>query len=114
MGARALAPSHVALGVADTEILAELAADETRQIVLVIGNTETAKRTFSLHVYESAAPASETAGQDNAIGGWFNREIGPSGEESLILSMHLTEGWKISGSADVADDVVVHVFPIEL
>ena len=112
MGARALEPSHVVLGTSDTEIVAALAADETQQITLVIGNTATAAVTFRIHVYDD--DAAETAAQSNAIAGYFDRTIGPNGEESIVLALHLTFGWKISGQCSVVSALTVHVFPVEI
>ena len=112
MGARALEPSHVVLGTGDTEIVAALGADETQQITLVIGNTATAAVTFRLHVYDD--DAAESAAQSNAIAGYFDRTIGPNGEESIVLALHLTFGWKISGLASVGSALTIHVFPVEL
>lgn len=112
MAARALEPSHVVLGTSDTEVVAPLGADETRQFTLVIGNTAAAEVTFRLHVYDD--DAAESAAQSNAIGGYFDRTIGPNGEESVVLAMHLTFGWKISGQCSIASAVNVHVFPVEL
>ena len=112
MGARALEPSHVVLGTSDTEVVAALAADETRQFTLVIGNTAAAEVTFRLHVYDD--DAAEIAAQANAIAGYFDRIMGPAGEESIVLAMHLTFGWKISGQCSIGSAVTIHVFPVEL
>jgi hypothetical protein len=112
MGARALEPSHVVLGTGDTEVVAALGTDETRQITLVIGNTASAEVTFRLHVYDD--DAAETAEQANAIAGYFDRHIGPNGEESIVLAMHLVFGWKISGQCSVDSALTIHIFPTEL
>lgn len=112
MGARAEAPASVKLGIADTEIVAQISADETKQVVLVIGNVATAKTTFRLHIYD--AGGAESADQFNAWGGFYDRELGPNGEETIVVSMHLTTGFKVSGQAGVVDSIVVNVFSIDL
>ncbi len=98
-------PVHVALGVADTEIVAEVGASTTKRVFVMITNTDTVIRTFQLHRYDSGS--AESAVQTNAI--FWSRSIAPNSSELLEVSLTLVTGWKISGLASAANVVIVHV-----
>lgn len=100
-------PAHVALAATEGDVVAELASGEVERVFLLIVNVDTASRTFSLHRYKSGSGGGESKADTNAI--FKDRKIPPSGDEVIELSVTLTEGWKLTGLADVADKVIVHV-----
>lgn len=110
MAATISEPSHVALGDTETDVVAELATGEVVRVFLLITNVDTVQRTFDLHRYKSGSGGGESAAATNAI--FKDRVLAPNSDEVLELSTVLTEGWKLTGLADAADAIIVHVNPV--
>jgi hypothetical protein len=96
---------RVKLGTSETTIIDTLGTGVVKRVALSIRNVGPAKAVFEIHQYQSGSESADTSA--GTTGRWFGRELGPNCEEVIEDSFFMQAGWKLSGLADIADDVII-------